>query len=307
MASPSQPKKKSPIRLKKWILPITTLLAILLATSFLAYSYIPNHERVTSDETDKPFKLDIQHFANTIAVDDGKYFVLDDYANLTCLDAQNGKMLWQTNVGRWRSGGLLIKNGTIYAGTALSVVQAVDETTGTLLKQYAGLRNIGGWKGPANAYYVEDGRIFIEQNGCNAYNITTGEILWTDESVPKFEPSYIPYTNNIWAFEGAIVIGEGFYHIGDQLVNGIYRMDPDKGTIIWHIKGYIDQETLLYQDKVILSSYGQDINEPHNSIIAVNVASGIEIWSYDRGCSIYQPIIAGDRLLFVAQDGTFML
>jgi outer membrane protein assembly factor BamB len=298
MANPSQKGH----RINKGIIFSAFLIVAVLLTAFLINSYKPPAVQETS--TDKPFKLDLQHFANTIAVDGGKYFVLDDYANLTCFDAYNGSLIWQTNIGDWRSGGILIKDGVIYAGSALSVVQAVDEATGVLLKTYVGLHNpFGGYKGPAEAYFVEDGRIVIQEYGCNAYNIATAKSLWSDESVPKYEPTAIPYTNTIWAFPGNIVAGEGYYHIDNQLENGIYRMDPDKGTIMWQIEGFVDQKTLLYQDKIILSGFGQGVNGVHNSIIALNAATGTKEWSYNVGSSINTPTIVGDRLLFVAQDG----
>jgi hypothetical protein len=258
MASQSQLKKQSVSRLNKWVLPITATLTVFLIIS-IAYSYIPHNEAGSMIETDKPFKLDMQHFANTITVDDGKFLVFDDYGNLTCLDALTDKEIWQTNVGGWRSGCLLVKNGTIYAGSGHSVVQAVDEATGKLLANYTGLLSTS-WKGPAQAFSVADKRIFIEQDGCVTYNTANGETLWKSYPRSMLNPQFMPYTDKVGPFEGKLVLAQGTYSTGNQskqLSSGVYCIDPDKGTPLWSAEGSIYQEPLIYQNMVILPDYTQ--------------------------------------------------
>jgi outer membrane protein assembly factor BamB len=309
MVSQSQPKRQDASVLKKRILPIILLLIVILIISFLAYSSIPRYEAVSNAETDKLFKLDLQHFANTIAVDDEKFFVLDDYGNLTCLDAATGKEIWQANVGGWRSGGLLVKNGIIYAGSSGSIIQAIDEATGNLLRNYTGLLSTS-WKGPAQAYSVADGRIFIEQDGCVAYNIANGEELWKSYPCSMINPQPMPYTDKVWSFERKLVLAQGTYFTGNQsksMSSGVYRIDPDKGTPLWSVEGSLYQEPLVYQNLVILPNYAQKayVPEQAHSVIAVTISSGVKIWSYDVGSPIFKPVIYGDQLLFAAQNGNF--
>jgi outer membrane protein assembly factor BamB len=298
MASQSQPKRQNAAVLKKRILLITALLTVFLIISVLAYSSIPRYQAVSNGETDKLFKLDLQHFANTIAVDDGKFFVLDDYGNLSCFDAATGKVIWQANVGGWRSGGILVKNGTIYAGSGYSVVQAVDEATGKLLANYTGLLSTS-WKGPAQNFSLADGRMFIEQDGCVAYNVANGETLWKSYPCSMINPQYMPYTDKVWPFEGKLVLAQGTYPTGDQSnpwFSGVYRIDPDKGTPLWSVEGSLYQEPLTYQNMVILPNYAQKayVPEQAHSVIAVTISSGVKLWSYDVGSPIFKPVIYGD-------------
>lgn len=296
MASPSQKTHRA----KLGILLSVVLITVVLLTAFFINSNFYKPTQETS--TDKPYKLNLQHFANTIAVDNGKFFVLDDYANLMCFDAYNGKLLWQANVGTWLSGGILIKNGVIFAGTAFGAVQAVDEATGKLLTRYDGLRTTMQ-KGPPKEYSVADGRIFITHDGCNAYNIAGGQMLWSSNPVSSSNPEGMPYSSSVWAFEGKLVIAAGGYPTGHSWFNGFYRINPDKGTPQWSFEGYAYQTPLIYENQVILSNYGTDDSvDLCDNVIALTISSGVKVWSYDVGAPIFKPVIVGDRLLFVAQD-----
>jgi outer membrane protein assembly factor BamB len=305
MASPSQSNRPKTRYTRKWIISITVLIAILLVTSLLVYTTTLLNETSEPEKTDKLFQQNLKEFSNTIAVDDDKFFILDDMGNLTCLDAQKGNLLWQTDVGEWRSGGILINNGTIYAGTGGSAVQAVDEATGKLLKRYDGLLSTA-WKGPPNAYSVGDGRIFIKQDGCNAYDLATGQMLWKTNPASMLNPEDSPHIGNAWSFEGKLSLAIGSFSDNNEWVNGIYRINPDKGTPLWHIQGYIYETPLIYQDNVILSNYGiQQSVDLCDSIVAVTVSSGVKVWSYDVESPIFKPSIVGDKLLFAAWDGNF--
>ncbi|HSV48865.1 MAG TPA: PQQ-binding-like beta-propeller repeat protein [Candidatus Acidoferrales bacterium] len=276
-----------------------------MAASFLIFAYRPQQETGTTPQTDRLFEQSLQEFANTIAVDDGKYFLLDDKCNLSCLDAETGNLSWQTNLGHWRAGGILVKNGTIYYGTGAGAVQAIDEDTGDFLRSYASMASITGWglKSPPAAFSVCDGHVFIEHNGCVAYDAATGEMLWKSYPVTMLNPPEMPYTSKVWAFDNKLVLCEGSFPYGDSSI-GIYRINPDKGTPIWGVEGSFYQEPLIYENKVILPNYGTTgIPELSDKVIAVTVSSGVKIWSYDVGAPIYKPVMFGDKLLFVAEDG----
>ncbi len=222
---------------------------------------------------------------------------------MTCFDAQNGKVVWQTIVGGWRSGGILVKDGVVYVGIGRSLIQALDESTGELMLQYAGLLSTS-WKGPPQAFSVADRRIFIEQDGCNAYYIASGEELWKSNPPSMLNPVNIPYTEHIWSFEGKLTLGRGIYYSGDGVKMGIYCVDPDKGTVQWGIEGDTHNAPLTYQNKVILSNFGGR-NQPQERIIALTISSGVKAWSFNLGATIYEPLIVGDQLLFAAKNGYF--
>jgi outer membrane protein assembly factor BamB len=259
MANPSQSNTLKTWPARKWLVPLTLFVAALLVASLLLYTFTLPKQTPESEKTDKLFQQNLKEFANTIAVDDGKFFILNDHGNLTCLDAQNGELLWQTNVGNWRSGGLLTDNGTIYAGIGHGAVQAVDEATGRLLTRYYGLVSTA-WKGPPEAYSIADGRIFITQDGINAYNIATGEMLWKSNPISMLNPEGMPYTRSIWAFEGKLVLAAGGYQKGDGWFNGIYRIDPDQGTPQWSIEGYTYQTPVVFEKQsYIVKLWGQSV------------------------------------------------
>jgi outer membrane protein assembly factor BamB len=293
---------------------IALLIVALLVTSIIVYQqHTPNPTSpLPNDELPVPqrniqFQQEIPEFANTIAVADSKFFTLDDNGRLNCFDAQSGGLLWQAPVGGWRSGGIVVKDGVIYVGIGSGVIKTVNETTGKMLDlQFeAPVSTSWGSKSPPNAFSVIEGRVFAAQTGCNAFSADTGSQLWISLPVTMLNPPGMPYTDSVWAFSDNLVLGAGMYPAGNAFADGYYRIDPDKGTVIWAIECSNIQEPLIYHNRIILTNFGHNIQKFCTKVCVATASSGTTLWSYDIGSPTYKPIIYGDLLLLVGTDGYF--
>ncbi len=293
---------------------IILLIVGLLVASIIVYQQQLSNLDSSSNSVGLPapqgsilFKQEIRDFANTIAVDGGKFFTLNDDGVLYCFDAQSGNLLWQTVVDNWRTGGLVIKDEIIYVGAVGGVIKTVDERTGKLLDlQFeAPVSTSWGSKSPPTAFSVIEGRVFATQTGCNAFSADTGSQLWISLPVTMLNPPDMPYTDSVWAFSDNLVLGAGMYPADNTFADGYYRIDPDKGAVIWAIECSNIQEPLTYHNRIILTNFGNNIQKFCTKVCVATASSGTILWSYDIGSPTYKPIIYGDLLLLVGTDGYF--
>jgi outer membrane protein assembly factor BamB len=293
---------------------IALLIVGLLVVSIIVYQqYMPNPASPSSnDELPAPqrnilFKEEIREFVNSIVVEDGKFFTLDDDGVLNCFDAQSGSLLWQTATGSWRSGGIVIKNGVIYVGTISGVIKTVNETTGKLLdlQFQAPVSTSWGSKSPPTAFSVVDDQVFATQTGCAAFNAQTCSQLWISLPATMLNPPNMPYTGNVWAFDGNLVLGASSYPHDNTYSNGYIRIAPDTGTALWGIECVNPQEPLIYHSRIILTNFGNYIQKFCTNVSVVTASSGAMLWSYDLGSSTYKPIVYEDMLLLAATNGYF--
>jgi outer membrane protein assembly factor BamB len=296
---------------RQLVVSLTIFIIILFTVSGLT-AFQTQHQpsvllQVTSDSISQPevlYQKDIKHFATACTVAEGKLFITDYEYNLICFDAQTGRRLW-SNEGF--SGIFTVQDGILYVGSSGGIVKTVDINTGKLLPlQFQAIVDTSwGSKSPPTACTVVDGRIFVEQSGWRAYNVSTGELLWESLSPSHTNLPGMPYTEDVWAFENNLVIAYGIYPSGSVFHRGVYRINPDTGTLMWSISGFTDNNPLLYNDRVIFWNYNKTDTDTGQTVISVDASTGDILWNIDLKTMIYQPVICQDKFLFVTTDGHF--
>lgn len=255
------------------------------------------------------YQKDIENFANAYTVAEGKLLFTDAWGNLLCFDAESGRQLWRVSVGGYGSGGpaIVVQDGKVYTGAAGGIVKTVDLNSGNLLdlEFQAIVDTSWGHKSPPTAFLVADGRVYVQQTGWRAFNAGTGELLWESFSPLRINPPGMLYPDNLWALDDNLVVASGTYPIGDSYRSGVYRINPDKGTVVWATLGYSNEEPVVYQDTVILWNYNETYPDRGQTVVSVSAASGETLWSFNVGASTYQPAVYNDLLLFGAYDGNF--
>jgi outer membrane protein assembly factor BamB len=309
-----QPKNPYSLRIKRQFFPITVLVvAVLLAVSlWLSIPKLvppPINQSPAQTPFDAVYQQNIEHFANLLAVQDGKVFVTDNEGNLVCFGAYNGNSLWSAKIGGWNSGlpSIVMQNEKVYTGVGGSAVKAVDENTGEVLQSFqAPVDSSFGQKSSPTVFAVVDERVYVKQDGWAAYNASTGALLWQTRSSSGINPLGMPYTDDLWAFSNNVVLASGIYPVEGKFNSGIYRIDPDIGTVIWHIDGWgTSGDPIAYQDSIIFWNLQKSGTQKYQTITSIDPTSGAELWSFDVGTQIYQPTICQNQLLFGSTEGYF--
>ena len=284
---------------RKLIVPLTIFILILLTVSVLTV-----FSNSTNSQPKTLYQKDIKHFATSYTVAEGKLFITDYEYNLLCFDAQTGKQSWN-NTGRSI---LTVQNSILYVGSSGGIVNTVDVHTGNLLPlQFQAIVDTSwGSKSPPTAAVIADGRLFVKQSGWRAYNVSTGKLLWESFSASHTNPINMPYTDNVWAFDGNLVLASGSYFSGNSFHSGLYRINPDTGTILWSISGFSNNQPLVYEDKIVFWNYDETTSDTGQTVISVDALTGDILWRIDLKATMYQPVIYQDHIVFVTTDGYFI-
>jgi outer membrane protein assembly factor BamB len=266
------------------ILIVVTSLLVLLGNNFL--------EQKPEPEPSISWQINLERFISDIVYDDTRVFVID-VSNVICLNKTNGEEIWR-KVGN--SGGtskLLLYEDKVYAGTYGGTVTSFDKYTGEeLLKFQAPVSTTWGGKSPPQDFFIEDGRLFVYQNGYAVYNATTAELF---------------YEYNGWTIE----LGNASATASESsfiFITGYGRVNPNNGETIWSMPGMFSDPAVVSQDKVILWNYNPDelgYLELGQSIICVDASSGDTLWSYNVSSPMFQPTVYHELVLFAAYDGYF--
>ncbi|MDR0373344.1 MAG: PQQ-binding-like beta-propeller repeat protein [Nitrososphaerota archaeon] len=256
-------------------------------------------------QTEVLYQQTIETFASTYTVAEGKIFVSDDY-NLNCFNAQTGKKLWQSNAGG-RSGRIVVQDGIVFAGSAGGKVITIDANNGKLLQlQFQAIvETSGGSKSPPTTFAVADGRLYVEQTGWRAYNTSSGALLWESFSPSSTNPPNIPYNDNVRVFEDSLVLASGIYPSDNTFLRGVYRIDPDTGTVLWSIPDFVSYQPLVYKDKIIFLEHNETNPDTEQTVLSVDATTGDIFWSNKLETIIGQPVIHQDQLLFATTNGYF--
>jgi len=256
------------------------------------------------------FTQDLENFAAAYTVADGKIFTLDVWGNLVCFDAKIGTRLWENKIGVYGSvGPIIVRNEIAYVGSPDydigGVVKTVDINTGELLPHQFHARDtsLAHKRGPDTFTVVND-RVFVKQSSWRAYNAISGKLLW-ETSAPSVDLPGPPDLENVWAFEDNLVIATGYFYTdyNTRHEKSTYRLNPDKGTVMWSILGFSDKQPLIYKNTIIFQDYKENYADIGQTMMTVEASSGKTLWSINLNEDIYQPIIYKDQLLFVTSNG----
>ncbi len=233
-------------------------------------------------------------------VAEGLVFTMDTDAVVTASRAEDGTVVWQSDIepseeddGNW-GGGVAYDLGRIYAGTGFAQVVALDAKTGQIL-----------WRTPVSAPMraaptAFGGQVYAitKDNQLFAINADSGEVVWTHTGIEETAGllgSASP------AVDGDIVIVP--YSSGE-----IFALRAQNGRQLWSdnlaairradaVSALADIRGRPVVDR------GRVYAISHSGrMVAIDLASGRRIWETEVG-GVNQPWIAGRFLYVVTTEG----
>jgi outer membrane protein assembly factor BamB len=290
---------------KKLLLTIALLLIISasLVTALVLNSLIPTDRSASPSDGSEPsspdppplWQTDIEHFATSIAVADGKVF-MTTMQGTYAYSAQDGQFIWNTEYQG--ASGAQVYEGSVYVSGAGSMVYRLDETDGSIIRSYqAPAHSNMGWKGQP-AFTVADGRVFVEgADGLAVYDVDSGGLYW--EIYDTWYPT--------WYSQPEITLGE----LGsNETTRGGYvyifrgaRLDVNNGERLWgHWYSLPYGPSMVVDGKVVFWNYWSG-SDQLNMIHCVDAAFGRTLWDFEMGFAVYEPVVYGGLLVFGASDG----
>ena len=233
-------------------------------------------------------------------VAEGMVFTMDTDAVVTASRAEDGAVVWQSDIelpeeddGNW-GGGVAYDLGRVYAGTGFAQVVALDAKTGNVL-----------WRTPVSAPMraaptAFGGQVYAitKDNQLFAINADSGEVVWTHTGIEETAGllgSASP------AVDGDIVIVP--YSSGE-----IFALRAENGRQLWSdnlaairradaVSALADIRGRPVVDR------GRVYAISHSGrMVAIDLASGRRIWETEVG-GVNQPWIAGRFLYVVTTEG----
>jgi quinohemoprotein ethanol dehydrogenase len=171
----------------------------------------------------------------------GRTYGEQHYSPLADIDTRNVKRLglaWAVDLPRANgSTGPVAVDGVVYVAAGLSIVHAIEATTGRLLWTYdpkvhehAGRKMRTGWGSRGIAYWngkvytgTKDGRLI-------AIDAKTGQPVWSVLTVNSDDSSFISGPPRV--FDGKVIIGFGGADFGD-LRGYVTTYDAETGKRLW--------------------------------------------------------------------------
>jgi outer membrane protein assembly factor BamB len=234
----------------------------------------------------------LAHSANDFTVADGKIFAADGWGDVFCFDAQSGISIWNASVGSYLATGPTITTyqGRVYVGIRGGVVTSLDEDTGKVQLQFtAPLLSDIDIKTPPS-FTVAYGMVIVSsESGTNAYNASTGALLWNSTVGGALFWVY-PYPQLFVPFDGGLFC-----------IPTLTSVNLNNGSALWTIPGSSDGPPVFSQDRIVLWNY----YNLRQTLLCVNASSGVTLWSFDVGTPMFQPTVSNGLLLFGAEDGYF--
>lgn len=275
----------------KLIMPICILVIISLIFS-LCWILTEDTSINPAGSPEKLWELKLENFISDIVCDEKRVYVVDG-AIAICLNKNDGSEIWRSNElgSTTRRSKIIIYDDKVYAGTYGGKVTSFNKYTGKKLLQFqAPVSTSWGGKSAPQDFFIEDGRLFVFQNGYAVFNATSGELF---------------YETNGWTLElgnASLTASETDY----VFIYGYSRVNPDDGEIIWRLDGGFDGPLELDQDKLILWNYNpNEFLELGHYIIYLDGNSKDVIWSFNVSSPMYSPVVHNDIVLFGAYDGYF--
>jgi outer membrane protein assembly factor BamB len=256
----------------------------------------------------------------------GKVYIGSHDANLTCLDAIVGSVLWRQKIGNGIYTASTIVDDKLYLTADPGFVFCLNAITGTMLWNYTtkalymdsspavvnGKVYIGAGRNDGNIYCLDastggeqwkyqtgnsvysspayfDGKIYIGSEDKNVYclNASTGSKLW------NFSMAGLCFLSSPAYFDGKI-------YIGSQDKN-MYCLNATTGNKLWNFttSNKVDSSPAIAYGKVYFGSYD-------SYVYCVDASTGGQIWKYKTmGAVTSSPAIAGGKIYLGSFDHNF--
>ena len=272
---------------------LITLLIFLIIFSLVAVPPTIAIERIS-----EVWKRDIGDNIQSIAVSDGKVFILTFHGDLYSLNQNNGQTLWNYSLGGYAEYGwdslLRVVNGRVLVGSSGSKLTTLDENTGELLWEFqpSYFTTSFAMKAPPT-FTVADGKVFTTGDGFYAVNATDGKLIWESIDPNRFRGSWVVANNRV------LMESIGDPPTYDRYLNSL---NADDGKLLWTYKLFTSLESspVVADGRVLVWNRRQN-----QTMLCLNETSGSLLWKCDVGAEAFQPTVANGLVLFGASDGNF--
>lgn len=227
----------------------------------------------------------------------GRVYAMDADAELSAVDAQTGKTVWQVDLtpeddrsGGGSGGGVAYVQGRLYVATGYAQVVCLDADKG---KELWRTTLTGPFRaGPA----VVDNRVFAvsSDNQIHALDAATGKKLWTHSGLAESAGIY----------GGAAPVVAANVVIAGLPSGELFALRADNGRVLWSdsLAGLQKSDAVSALPDIRgfpTADQGQVIAAGHASrLVDIDLRSGARIWEQDLG-SFNSPWVAGDFIYMI--------
>jgi outer membrane protein assembly factor BamB/DNA-binding transcriptional ArsR family regulator len=233
------------------------------------------------------------NIADFVVADD-KAFAMTFDGDSHCFSLQDGRTLWSYSLGGYAMWTHLItvSDGKVYAGSRGSVLTAFEANTGTFLWQFKpNVTSSIASKSPPE-FDVLNGKVLVNADGFFVLDAVTGTLLWGSTSHSDVYQASAFANNQIFATEIA-----KYPDYRASLVS----FDADTGQKRWSTPiGHDVGSIVVANGRIVLWDLHQN-----QTIFCVDETSGVLLWQFDVGSTVFQPTVANGLILLGASDGNF--
>jgi outer membrane protein assembly factor BamB len=222
----------------------------------------------------------------------GRVFVGTSDNHILALDAANGTLLWDFEVGNSVWGQPAYKDGTIFVAVLDKKVYAIDAESGEPVWDEPAALNGALASRPvvdSDLVYVTsfDGRL-------HALSLSSGELVWSAEG-----------QDWIW---GAPALVDGVVYFVDAQGN-VYAVDSESGAPIWSqsLGLSVDTGPVVANDKIYIASQG-DEDSGQGVLTALDIADGRQIWQQITPAPLHTtPVVVEETIVVALQSESVLL
>lgn len=272
-----------------------------------------------------------------LTVNGGHIFIGTEKAKVFALNSSDGSIAWQANVAGEALSRPVVSDGMVLIHTSNGILQALNETDGavkwsvnldmpalSLRGESApatafGAAIVGGDNGRVSAVLMQQGQIIWQQRISQATGATEIDRLSDVDTTPVIVNGVVyalAYNGNLTALDlrsGQIIWKRELGSVNDFIVDGnhIYLVDQNDRIVALNVDGGVTlwtQSDLLHRNltaPVLYNGY-LVVGDSEGYMHWINNADGRFVAQQKVDSSGFQttPVVASDKLLIQAKDGT---
>ena len=228
-------------------------------------------------------------------------FLTDDTGTIFNIN-KNGKLIWKRNIYKkvykkiYKHLTLSIYNNDIYVADNIGLIYSIDIITGNL----SWLKNHGvPLKSKIRVY---ENKIFLinQDNRILSLSVKDGSVIWDIRSIPSF----IKSQNFL-----SLAISKDGDVIASTSSGDLIKINSKNGMVYWSINTLISNlvySTDFFKSSEIVISGKNIIFSTQSSIFSFGLSNGYTNWEKNIS-SIGAPIIVGNNIFFVTENGYFII
>ena len=212
--------------------------------------------------------------------------------HIIALDATNGTLIWDFEVGNSVWGQPAYKDGTIYVAVLDKKVYAIDAASGEPV-----------WNQPAtldgalaSRPVVDSDLVYVTSfdGQLHALSMSSGELVWSAAG-----------QDWIW---GAPVLVDGVVYFVDVQGN-VYAIDGETGEEIWsqNLGLQVDTGPVVVNDKIYIASQGSPGTE-QGMLTALDIVDGHQLWQQATPAPLHTtPVVVEDTIVVALESESALL